>query len=129
MPPGERLAAGEVGLCAPRPLVARSALAARPHSGVSAWDRKRSMKTVTNKTKKPLKIRLPGGKTLFLGATRRAQIRDDALEHPPVKKLLEAGEIEVTDDAGVKHSSGLGAGLSEGQTHGAARAKVNTGDR
>ena len=49
------------------------------------------MKTVVNKTRKPLRIPLPGGKALFLGITPEAKIRDDALEHAPVKKLLEAG--------------------------------------
>ncbi len=90
------------------------------------------MKTVTNKTRKPLKIRLPGGKTLFLGATRRAQLRDDALEHPPVKKLLEAGSIEVTDGSGAKHGSKGSAGPSQGgagQDHAGGRGKVSSGDR
>ena len=36
------------------------------------------MKTIINKTRKPLRIRLPGGKTLFLGGTREAKLRDEA---------------------------------------------------
>jgi len=90
------------------------------------------MKTVTNKTRKPLRIRLPGGKTLFLGATRRGQVRDEALEHPPVKRLLEAGDIEVSDDLSPSHGSGEGGGLSgnaSGESHAGGRANQTGGDR
>jgi hypothetical protein len=89
------------------------------------------MKTIVNKTKKPLKIRLPGDKTLFLGATRRAQMRDDALEHPPVKKLLEAGSIEVLD-ASAQHAPGKGPAPLQsqgGQQHSSSRGKASSGDR
>ena len=90
------------------------------------------MKTVRNKTNKPLRIRLPGGKTLFLGATKRAQLREEALEHPPVKKLLDAGDIEVSDGLGPKHGAGGGDGLAGkggSQAHAGGRAKAKTGDR
>jgi hypothetical protein len=89
------------------------------------------MKAITNKTRKPLRIHLPGGKTLFLGPTRRAEIRDDALEYPAVKKLLDAGDIELVDARG---ASGAGAktGLSPkdgGQSHTGGHAKLTSGDR
>lgn len=90
------------------------------------------MKTITNKTTKPIKLRLPGDKTLFLGATRQAKVRDDALEHPPVKKLIEAGDIEVADAGGKKQGGGAGGGggiSGKGSGHGGGPAKVQSGDR
>lgn len=56
------------------------------------------IRTLINKTRRPVKIPLPGGKTLFLGPSRRGQVQDDTLERPAVKKLIEAGEIEVLDE-------------------------------
>jgi len=56
------------------------------------------MKTVINRARRPLKISLPGGKTLHLGLAGRGQIPDDALERPAFRKLVEAGEIEVLSD-------------------------------
>lgn len=90
------------------------------------------MKTITNKTRKPIKVRLPGGKTLFLGATRQAKLRDDALEHPPVKKLIEAGDIEVTDAGkgkGTHGAGGSGSVSGGGGGHGGGPAHVQSGDR
>jgi len=88
------------------------------------------MKTITNKTRKPIKVRLPGGKTLFLGATRQAKLRDEALEHPPVKKLIDAGDIEVSDATGQKHGAGGSGSVSGGGGgHGGGPSNAQTGDR
>ena len=89
------------------------------------------MKTVVNKTRKPLRIPLPGGKALFLGVTQEAKIRDDALEHSPVKKLLEAGDIEIFDGPSQKHGAGGGNAIprNEGGQRFAGRGKSQTGDR
>ena len=89
------------------------------------------MKTVVNKTRKPLRIPLPGGKALFLGVTQEAKIRDDALEHAPVKKLLEAGDIEIFDGPSQKHGAGGGNAIprNEGGQRFAGRGKAQTGDR
>ena len=89
------------------------------------------MKTVINRTRKPLRIPLPGGKALFLGITQEAKIRDDALKHPPVKKLLEAGDIEVFDGPGPKHGAAEGVGIhrNEGGQRFKGRGKMQTGDR
>ena len=88
------------------------------------------MKTVTNKTKKPLRLNLPGGKTLFLGVTQRAPLRDDALDHPAVKKLLEEGAIEVFDGAAIQHGA-AGGGFSKGANpgHSSRGGKATNGDR
>ena len=50
---------------------------------------------ITNKTRKPLSLPLPGGKRLFLGPGKTGQVSPRALEHPPLVKLLEAGDIET----------------------------------
>jgi hypothetical protein len=56
------------------------------------------MTTVSNKTRRPLSVPLPGGKRLHLGPGKTGQIAANAVEHPQVKKLVEAGEIEILDD-------------------------------
>lgn len=53
------------------------------------------MKIVSNKTNRPIKIALPGGRFLHLGPLKTGQIADNALERPAIKKLLDAGEIEI----------------------------------
>jgi len=53
------------------------------------------VKTITNKTRKPIKVPLPGGKFLHLGPMKTGQIADLAAERPAVRKLVEAGEVEV----------------------------------
>jgi len=74
-----------------------------------------------NKTCKPLRIRLPHGKTLHLGPSASGPVHPDALERPALKKLLDAGDIEVLDEG--KHSRGSG-GRGAGQTPGATRGGV-----
>jgi hypothetical protein len=53
------------------------------------------VRVISNKTARPLKIPLPGGKFLHLGPLKTAEISDHAVEHPPIRKLVEAGEIEI----------------------------------
>ena len=85
---------------------------------------------ITNKTRKPLSLPLPGGKRLFLGPGKTGQVSPKALEHPPLAKLLEAGDIE-TASGGPKHKEGSGgnAGASPGPRHSGAGAKRHSGDR
>jgi hypothetical protein len=56
-----------------------------------------TIKSVINKTRRPIRLLLPGGKTLYLGLGGRGQVPDDALDRPALKKLVEAGEIEVLE--------------------------------
>jgi len=56
------------------------------------------MSAVSNKTQKPLSVPLPGGKTLHLGPGKTAQISAKAVEDPRLKKLVDAGEIEIVDE-------------------------------
>jgi len=62
------------------------------------------VKIVSNKTNRPIRISLAGGKVLHLGPHKTGQIADTAAERPAIKKLLEAGEIEIHDEG--RHSQG-----------------------
>jgi len=53
------------------------------------------MQTVSNKTQRPLSVPLPRGKTLHLGPGKTGQISSKAIEHLPLKKLVDAGELEI----------------------------------
>jgi hypothetical protein len=57
------------------------------------------MKTVANKTQKPLSVPLPRGKTLHLGPGKTGHISSEAAEHQQLRNLVDAGEIEVFDEA------------------------------
>jgi hypothetical protein len=70
------------------------------------------MKTVRNTTSKPLAVPLPGGKTLHLGPLKTGEIATPAADHPPLKKLVEAGELEVFDGRQT-----AGAHAAGGQVH------------
>ena len=56
------------------------------------------MKTLSNKTRRPLSVPLPRGKTLHLGPGRTGQVGSDAVEYAPLKKMIAAGEIEVVGE-------------------------------
>lgn len=64
------------------------------------------MPTITNKTQRPLSVPLPRGKILHLGPGKAGQIARNAADHPPLKKLVQAGEIEITEDEGETGGSG-----------------------
>ena len=53
------------------------------------------MKTVCNKTQRPLGVPLPHGKTLHLGPRKTGQVPSSAVEHPGFRKLVDGGEIEI----------------------------------
>ncbi len=86
---------------------------------------------VTNKTRRPLAIPLPGGKKLRLGPLKTGQIAPKAADHPLVKKLIEAGEIEIVGDGRTKGSGSLGSGGggSSSQTDSSSGGVRHTGDR
>ena len=56
------------------------------------------MPAVNNKTQKPVSVPLPGGKTLHLGPGKTGQIAANAVDNPRLKKLIDAGELEIVDD-------------------------------
>jgi hypothetical protein len=71
------------------------------------------MKTVRNTTQMPLAVPLPGGRKLHLGPGKTGEIATQAAEHPPLVKLIEAGELEVLDGG---HAAGAPAGQG-GRVH------------
>jgi len=87
---------------------------------------------VKNTTKRPLKVPLPGGKRLFLALGGTGQIAPRAAEHPPVKKLIDDGELEVLGGGRSKGSGTSGSGginSSQGDGSGSGGGVRHTGDR
>jgi len=86
---------------------------------------------IRNTAKRPVKVPLPGGKRLFLGIGGTGQIMPKAADHPPVKKLIDAGEIEITDigHAGVEQSGGQESSIKSSSARGGGRASRKSGDR
>ena len=72
------------------------------------------MKTIRNKTFKPVKLTFSDGKVLHLGPGKTGQIPDTALERKSVKALIEAETIEVLDGG---PSQIQGADTSSGGPH------------
>lgn len=68
------------------------------------------MKTVINKTHEAIRVALPRGKALHLGPKKTGQIRNEDADHPAVKKLVEAGTIEVVE--GGRRDSGATGGTT-----------------
>lgn len=73
------------------------------------------MRTVRNTTQLPLRVPLPGGKTLHLGPGKTGQISDQAADGKSVQRLVEEGSIELL--GGSDRSSGEGSGPSTSQSH------------
>ncbi len=85
---------------------------------------------ITNKTRKPLSLPLPGGKRLFLGPGKTGQVSPKALEHPPLAKLLEAGDVETASGGPKPKDRGGGkAGSHPGPGHSGTSVKRQSGDR
>ena len=90
----------------------------------------RSFMDIINKTNKPLRIPLPGGKKLFLGPGKTGQVTAKALQHPPLVKLIEAGDVESDGATATRQRGGADkAGHAAGLRHGATGAMRQSGDR
>jgi hypothetical protein len=87
---------------------------------------------ILNTTKRPLKIKLPGGKVLRLGPGNTGQINPKAAEDPAVKKLIEEGVIEIQGEGGSGgHQGGGGDGgpsMKQGPMGGGGGSR-RSGDR
>ncbi len=83
------------------------------------------MKTVVNKTRAPLKLPLPRGKSLHLGPNKTGQIADGAEEHAALKKLVDAGTVEIFDGG----DSQRGATGESAVTHETTRGRTKSGIR
>jgi hypothetical protein len=90
-----------------------------------------TIRTVINKTRRPLKISLHHGKTLHLGPGAKGQVHNDTLERPAFKKMVEADEIEVLDEDGRSTAADQTQGRIQGSTQGhpADRKGSRRGDR
>ncbi len=85
---------------------------------------------IKNTTKRPIKVPLPGGKRLFLGLGGTGQIAPKAAEHPPVKALIDSGDLEVVGGGRSKGDGGGGGGISSSQGDGGGSGNIRrTGDR
>ncbi len=72
------------------------------------------MKTIRNKTQKPLKVPLLAGKTLHLGPLKSGQIADSAAGAPAIRRLIDVGAIEI---------------IGEGAAHQQEAARAEEGPR
>ena len=85
---------------------------------------------IINKTNTPLRIPLPGGKKLFLGPGKTGQVNAKALQHPPLAKLVEAGDVESGGTTAARQGGGTDkGGHSTGLRHGTTGAMRQSGDR
>jgi hypothetical protein len=89
------------------------------------------VKTISNKTHKPLSVPLPRGKTLHLGPGKTGQIASDAADHPPLKKLVEAGDIEILGEGHQSAVAGGGGRVDPATAHGHSPGRMGrrSGDR
>lgn len=88
------------------------------------------MKEVLNKSNTPIRIPLPGGKKLFVGPGKIAQITDKAAESAAVQRLVEAGSIEILGEG--ERAEGISrSGTSPAQTygHGKSPFRRRSGER
>ena len=89
------------------------------------------IKTVVNKTRKPIRLSLPRGKTLYLGPSASGQVHDEVPERPQFKKLIKDGEIEVVDQGQASVTAGKTSNQVRESTPGHAPKRIVTrkGDR
>ena len=88
------------------------------------------MKEIRNTSMAPLRVPLPGGKTLHLGPKKVAQIADNAAEHPALQKLVKAGSIEILGKGERDEGSGTtGSATGQGQGHLKSTFRRGQGER
>lgn len=54
---------------------------------------------ITNRTRRPITVPLPGGKRLHLGPGKTGQLGATPVDHPPLEALIKSGEVVVVDPA------------------------------
>lgn len=85
---------------------------------------------ITNKTKRPLRLPLPGDKTLFLAPGGTGQVSPKARHHPPLVALVDAGDVEFDEGSRANFGSGDEAkGVKPSSGHGAGGGIRKSGDR
>lgn len=76
------------------------------------------MKSVLNKTHRPLRVHLPGGKVLHLGPGKEGQINENDADHPGVAKLVESGDLEIVGDGAASPGAHGRGGVAQTETLG-----------
>ena len=86
---------------------------------------------ITNQSRRPLTISLPGGKKLRLGPLKSGQITARDAEHPTVQKLIKDGVIQLKDGAASTRKQAGGGNMSgrQSQRRGTGTAQRQSGDR
>jgi hypothetical protein len=89
------------------------------------------MTTISNLSKKPVSVPLPGGKRLFLGPGKTGEISPKAIDHLPLQQLVEAGEIEILEAKSSRRRGGGGrsGGAQGGGAHRPEGGIRHRGDR
>ncbi len=81
------------------------------------------MRTIVNKTALPIRVPLPGGKVLHLGPKKNGQVADAAADHSGLRKLIDAGKIELQGEGENGVSEGGGGGSEPGHASAQGKAK------
>jgi len=82
------------------------------------------LKTLRNRTQKPIRVPLPGGKVLHLGPAKTGQVADDAVDRPALRKLLDAGDVEIVGGSGQAAAGSSESSPVPGSTHGHKQTTV-----
>jgi hypothetical protein len=85
---------------------------------------------IRNKTTKSLRVPLPNGKVLHLGPCQEGQISAHAVDHGPLVRLIEIGDIELAGSSAL-HSEREARVHVHDDTHGhhSQTTIKNRGDR
>jgi ribosomal protein L19E len=86
---------------------------------------------ITNQSRRPLTVSLPGGKKLRLGPLKSGQITSRDAEHPMVQKLVNDGIVQLNDGGGAtKNRAGAGnVSARQSQRRGPGAAQRQGGDQ
>jgi hypothetical protein len=89
------------------------------------------MKTVRNKTRRPLRVHLSRGKTLHLGPLKEGQIAAHDVDAGGVVRLVEAGDLEILGEGTQSSETAARSAAGHADTHGhhPATAVPKRGDR
>lgn len=89
------------------------------------------MKSIVNKTRRPLRVPLARGKVLHLGPGKEGQIATPDAERPAFKKLLDAGDVEIIGEGSgpVSTASNVGSGHPDSRGHHPGTTTKKRGDR
>jgi hypothetical protein len=86
---------------------------------------------ISNKTNRPLRVPLPGGKKLHLSPGKTGQIAPKAADHPALKKLIDEGQIEIVDVERAQASGANGGtgGVGPSRRRASGGVARHSGDR